>query len=587
MHPRHPPPRPAPPLLPHASLTGQLPALGWCRFEGGTTGLHAPRRGQRRVPVARTGRRSGSPTSARRWDATASPNSANRGKQPRRRPLGNSLAVPSADQWTGGPHYEALRGAPRCSAMVSRRRGTFPGMRTHDLVIVGAGSGNAIVDDRFSHLDVAIVDEGLFGGTCLNRGCIPSKMLVHVADVADGVRDAGSLGVEATLRGVRWADVRARVFGRLDQEAAEGEEGRRGSPNVHVYKGHARFTEARTLLVGAGEGAVRIRGEQVVVAAGSRPTVPEPVAESGLPYETSDTIMRRDAPPRHLAVLGGGYVAAELAHVFHAAGSRVTVIEQEDTLLPAQDETVAAAYTEIAADRYDVRTGTALTRVEGAPGRLVLVLDDGTTVEADTLLVAVGRIPNGDRIQADRAGIALRNDGRIVVDAFQRTTATGVFALGDVCTPFPLKHVANREARVVAHNLLHADDLVRTVHEAVPAAVFTRPQIAQVGRTEGECRMEGLDYTVAVRRFSDSAYGWALEDGTGFCKVLADRRTGLLLGAHIIGPQAATLIQPLVVAMSLGIDATTLARTPYWIHPAATEAVSNALLDLDLDSRTP
>lgn len=140
---------------------------------------------------------------------------------------------------------------------------------------------------------------------------------------------------------------------------------------------------------------------------------------------------------------------------------------------------------------------------------------------------------------------------------------------------------------MVAHNLLHADDLVRTVHEAVPAAVFTRPQIAQVGRTERECREEGLDYTVAVRRFSDSAYGWALEDGTGFCKVLADRRTGLLLGAHIMGPQAATLIQPLVVAMSLGIDATTLARTPYWVHPAATEAVSNALLDLDLDSPTP
>ncbi|MFG2972130.1 mycothione reductase [Streptomyces sp. NPDC048331] len=460
-------------------------------------------------------------------------------------------------------------------------------MRTHDLVIVGAGSGNAIVDDRFSHLDVAIVDEGPFGGTCLNRGCIPSKMLVHVADVVDGVREADSLGVDATLRGVRWADVRARVFGRLDREAREGDAGRRASPYVHVHKGPARFIEDRTLLVGTGDDTVTIRGKQVVLATGSRPTVPEPVAASGLPYETSDTVMRLESPPRHLAVLGGGYIAAELAHVFHAAGSRVTVIEQEDRLLPAQDETVSAAYTEIAGRRYDVRTGTALTSVEGAPGRLGLVLDDGTTVEADTLLVAVGRVPNSDRIRADRAGVTLHDDGRVVVDDFRRTTATGVFALGDVCTPVPLKHVANREARVVAHNLLHADDLVRTDHEAVPAAVFTRPQIAQVGRTERECREEGLDYAVAVRRFSDSAYGWALEDDTGFCKVLADRRTGLVLGAHILGPQAATLIQPLVVAMSLGIDATTLARTPYWIHPAATESVSNALLDLELDSRTP
>ncbi|MFB7462673.1 FAD-dependent oxidoreductase [Streptomyces sp. NPDC056224] len=151
-------------------------------------------------------------------------------------------------------------------------------MRTHDLVIVGAGSGNAVIDDRFSHLDVAIVDEGPFGGTCLNRGCIPSKMLGHVADIAAGVagvREAGRLGVDAALHGVRWADVREPVFGRLDREAAEGEEGRRRSPYVHVYKGHARFTADRTLLVLTGEGAVTIRGEQVV-AVGSRPAVPGP-----------------------------------------------------------------------------------------------------------------------------------------------------------------------------------------------------------------------------------------------------------------------------------------------------------------------
>ncbi|QES46950.1 mycothione reductase [Streptomyces venezuelae] len=457
-------------------------------------------------------------------------------------------------------------------------------MRTHDIVIVGAGSGNAVVDERFSHLDVAIVDEGPFGGTCLNRGCIPSKMLVHTADTAEGVREAGRFGVDAALHGVRWADVRDRVFGRVDREAAEGEEDRRRSPYVHVYKGQARFTADRTLLVETGDGTVTIRGEQVVLAAGSRPAVPAPVAESGLPFETSDTVMRLDSPPRRLAVLGGGYIAAEIAHVFHAAGSSVTVIEQEDTLLADQDEDVAAAYTEIAADRYEVRTGAALTRVEGTPGRLRLVLDEGTTVAADTLLVAVGRTPNSDRIRAGRAGIALHDDGRVVVDGCQRTTAPGVFALGDVCSPYPLKHVANREAEVVAHNLLHADDPVRAGHEAVPAAVFTRPQIARVGRTERECREEGLDYAVAVRRFADTGYGWALEDTTGFCKVLADRGTGLLLGAHILGPQAATLIQPLVVAMSMGIGAAALARTPYWIHPAPTEAVSNALLDLDLGS---
>ncbi|MFF1870171.1 mycothione reductase [Kitasatospora herbaricolor] len=455
-------------------------------------------------------------------------------------------------------------------------------MRHHDLVVLGAGSGNAVIDDRFADLDVAVVEEGAFGGTCLNRGCIPSKMLAHTADVADTVREAGRFGVDATLDAVRWAAVRDRVFGRLDQEAADGERARRRSGPVTVHRGRARFTGERTLVVEGHGGEVRFSAEQVVVAVGSRPVVPQPVRDSGLPYETSDTVMRLPAPPRHLAVLGGGYIAAELAQVFHSAGSRITVVEKEETLLSPQDESVSEAYTRIARSRFDVRTGVALNRLEGEPGRLRLLLDDGSTVEADTLLVAVGRTPNSDTIGADRAGIALHEDGRIVVDAQQRTTAPGVFALGDVCTPVPLKHVANREAQVVAYNLLHPGDLTTTSHQAVPAAVFTRPQIAQVGRTERECRDEGLSYRTATRRYADVAYGWALEDTTGFCKVIADPGTGRLLGAHILGPQASTLIQPLVVAMSLGIDAATLAGGPYWIHPALTEVVANALLDLDL-----
>ncbi|MFF7590518.1 mycothione reductase [Kitasatospora purpeofusca] len=455
-------------------------------------------------------------------------------------------------------------------------------MRHHDLVVLGAGSGNAVIDDRFAALDVAVVEEGPFGGTCLNRGCIPSKMLAHTADVMDTVREAGRFDVDATPGGLRWPQVHDRVFGRVDRQAREGEQGRLDSGFVTVHRGRARFTGERTLVVETGRGEERITADRVVVAVGSRPVVPPPVRDSALPYETSDTIMRRRTPPRHLAVLGGGYIAAELAHVFHAAGSRITVIEKQDTLLAPQDESVSRAYTRHARSVFDVRTGVELTRLEGEPGRLRLRLDDGSAVEADTLLVAVGRTPNSDTVDADRAGIALHEDGRIVVDAQQRTTAPGVYALGDVCTPVPLKHVANREAQVVAHNLLHPDDPIATDHGAVPAAVFTRPQIAQVGRTEQECRDDGLGYATATRRYSDVAYGWALEDTTGFCKVIADPGTRRLLGAHILGPQASTLIQPLVIAMSLGIDVPTLARTPYWIHPALTEVVVNALLDLDL-----
>ncbi|MEU9233655.1 mycothione reductase [Streptomyces subrutilus] len=458
-------------------------------------------------------------------------------------------------------------------------------MREHDLVVIGAGSGNAVIDDSFAGLDVAVVEERWFGGTCLNAGCIPSKMLVYTAHVARTVSEAGTYDVDAELLAVRWRAMRDRVFERLDAEREEGRRARREADFVTVYEGTARFTGPRELRIEGPDGAVDIKARQIVIAVGGRPSVPPPVLDSALPYETSDTVMRIDAPPSRLAVLGGGYIAAELAEVFAAAGSSVVIVEKEKRLLGPQDETVAERFTELARARYDLRLGREVTEVGGRPGALRLSLDDGSAIEADMLLVAVGRVPNSDRLNLEAAGVATHDDGRIVVDAHQRTTAEGVFALGDVCSPVPLKHVANREAEVVAHNLRHADDLIEAGHELVPAAVFTRPEIASVGATEQECRERGLDIVVGEARYADVAYGWAMEDTTGFCKVLAERGTGRLLGAHLMGPQAPALIQPLVLAMTLGIDAATLAKSPYWIHPAPTELVENALLDLDLRPR--
>ncbi|ARF65561.1 MULTISPECIES: mycothione reductase [Streptomyces] len=456
-------------------------------------------------------------------------------------------------------------------------------MPRHDLIIVGAGTGNALIDDRFDDLDIALVSAGAFGGTCLNAGCIPSKMLAATADVADSVRAAGRHDVDAELRGVRWRDVRSRVFDRLDAFAEEGEKGRRESGNTTVYRGEARFTGPRRLTVETDDGPVPIEADRVVIAAGGRPVVPPVVADSGLPYETSDTVMRLDEVPGRLVVLGGGYIAAELAHVFHSLGSRVTVIEQADRLLAQQqDELVSRTFTDAVRDQWDLRLGRELTEVSGEPGDLRLTLDDGAELTAETLLVAVGRQPNSDRLDVAAAGVGVDDDGRVTVDGQLRTTADGVWALGDISTRVPLKHVANREAEIVAHNLLHPDEPRTMGYDAVPSAVFTRPQIAQVGLTEQEARDQGMDYAVAVHRYADVAYGWALEETEGFCKVLADRRTGRLLGGHVLGPQAATLVQPLVIGLTTGMTARDLAEQPLWIHPALTEVVENALRGLDL-----
>ena len=453
-------------------------------------------------------------------------------------------------------------------------------MRHFDLVIIGTGSGNSIVSPEFDDWDTAIVERGTFGGTCLNVGCIPTKMYVYAADVAETVRRASRYGIDATLDKVRWTDIRDRVFGRIDPIAEGGERYRtHDNDNVTVYKGQCRFVAHKRLDTGTGE---TIGAERFVIAAGGRPVVPPEVAGADVPFHTSDTIMRIDSLPQRLVILGSGYIASEFAHVFSALGTHVSVVARGPALLRYKDETVSQRFTELARRQWELHTGQQPERVDGGRDGIRVLLPDGTAVEGDLLLVAVGRQPNGDLLDLPATGVTVHGDGRIVVDEHQRTVVDGIYALGDISSPYQLKHVANHEARVVQHNLLHPDDPIRTDHRFVPFAVFTDPPIAAVGLTEAQCKVNGLDYATYVQEYADVAYGWAMEDRTGFCKVIAERGTGRLLGAHVMGPQASTVIQPLIQAMSFGLGVREMARNQYWIHPSLPEVVENALLGLTL-----
>ena len=453
-------------------------------------------------------------------------------------------------------------------------------MAHFDLVVVGAGSGNSLLTPELAERRVAIVERGDFGGTCLNRGCIPSKMLVHVADVAEATRHAGRLGISARLDEVRWPEVSERVFGRIDPIAVAGEEYRQGLANVAVYKGQARFCGPRRLEV---DGAP-VTGDAVVLAAGARPFIPPHPDLSAVDYQTSDTIMRLPEPPRRLLIWGGGYVAAELAHVFGAAGSDVTIINRGPRLLRAEDIDVSKAFTAAYRKRFRVLTGAEVLTAEATAtgGAALRVRRDGAeeTVSGDMLLVAAGRIPNGDELDVTAAGVALDAAGYVVTDEYGRTTADGVWALGDICNPNQLKHVANAEARAVAHNLAHPADLRPLALGPIPHAVFASPQVASVGSTEQALKEADRPYLRSVRPYSDTAYGWALEDETGFCKVLSDPATDLLLGAHICGPHAAVLLQQLVQAMACDLSVDRIARGQLYIHPALSEVVEQALLGL-------
>jgi mycothione reductase len=454
-----------------------------------------------------------------------------------------------------------------------------------DLTIIGTGSGNSILDERYDDKKVAICEQSTFGGTCLNVGCIPTKMFVYAAEVAQNIREAGRFGVDAHIDGVRWTDIVSRVFGRIDPIAMGGDQYRRSSPNVTVFGSHTRFgvtrPDGKYLLKTSDD--EEFTSDQVVIAAGSRAMVPDAIAQCGVDFHTSDTIMRIPELPEHLVIVGGGFVAAEFAHVFSALGTRVTIVIRSGTLLTHCDDTICERFTDIASKKWEIRSHRTVVAAHREGSQSVLELDDGSTVSCDTVLVATGRVPNGDMLDAELAGVKV-HDGQVVVDKYQRTSARGIFALGDVSSDYQLKHVANHEARVVRHNLLlDWDDpstLAASDHRFVPSAVFTDPQIATVGLTENEARAKGFKVKAKVQDYGDVAYGWAMEDTSGIAKIVVDDDSGLILGAHIMGHQASSLIQPLIQAITFGLGAQDMARGQYWIHPALPELIENALLAL-------
>ncbi len=462
-------------------------------------------------------------------------------------------------------------------------------MATHvDLLIIGTGSGNAIPHE-LERMRIAIVERATFGGTCLNRGCIPSKMLVMPANRVREAQEAAHLGVVFEPPRIDWESIQMRMWGRIDTIAEAGEDYRRSLPNVSVFAGDARFVGDRTIRVTAADGSVaEVVGEQVVLAAGASAVVPDIPGLVGTPFHTSDTIMRAERVPRRLVVIGGGFIAAEMGHVFASLGSEVFVVHRGARLLRHEDREVSARFTDEFGRNVELHLCTEVVGVEHSANGFRLALapapghdgpDCPTDVTGDALLVTTGRRPNGAELGVEASGVELDPDGYVVTDELLRTTAQGIWALGDVRNPRQLKHLANREAKVVFHNIAHPESPRALDERVVPHAVFSHPEVASVGDTEQEIQARGQAYRVGRCDYAGTAYGWSLDDRTSFAKVLVDADTGLLLGGHVIGPQAATLMQQLAQAMTFGLTAERVAREQIWAHPGLAEVLENALID--------
>lgn len=456
-----------------------------------------------------------------------------------------------------------------------------------DIVVIGGGTGNKVARAAAeSGQTVALIERGPIGGTCVNRGCNPSKTLIQHAKIAETIRRADEFAISARIEEIDFTGIIQEVVVSVDEKAAEMERADEVHENITLYREEARFVGKRTLDVGGDE----VRGSKVVIAAGTRPFIPPIENIDTVPYLTSREALRLETQPKHLVIIGGGYIAAELGHFYEALGTRVTIIGSEALLLSREDGDVAETFTEIARQRHTIYTGYTATAVEyqqGSSRDEIKIHAENQSGEAvsitgDALLLTTGRRPNTDTLDLETAGISLTDRGFVETNEFLETSAENVWASGDIAGNYQLKHAADHEAKYVIANAVHGEHQSVT-YPGMAHAVFTAPQIASTGATEEQLQDTGREYVIGRCAFADTVMGGALKDHDGFVKVLAAPDSGRVLGCHIIGHEASTLIHEVSVAVTRGTGTVEDITDVIHVHPSLNKVVLEAFEDVEVD----
>ncbi|WP_247730890.1 dihydrolipoyl dehydrogenase [Halovivax limisalsi] len=475
-------------------------------------------------------------------------------------------------------------------------------MRTFDVVVLGGGSGSQVATAAAKQgFEAAVVEPGPIGGACITRGCVPSKGLIHRADLCETIRRADRFGVDATLDGIEYGAVVDRVHDTVFEKADRAAESLESTENVTLYDAAGRFVDDREIELDGGDAdGERIRGEHVVIAVGGRPVVPPIDGVEDVEILTSDDALYLDSAPDSLAIVGGGYIGVELGHFFDAVGVDVTIVGRSDVLVPRESRAVSEAVTRSLSDRCTVRAGHEATEIRASDdgGRVLLAepateggddddANGGEAIEirADEILLATGRRPNTDDLGLDATGVETTDDGHVSTDETLETDVDGVWALGDVLPADPFKHVADREAEVVGTNVLarlredggeRGSDPETMDRDVVPHAIFTDPRVASVGPTPAALDEDDIEYDAVRVGYDVAPLGLLLDEPEAFVQVLTAADGESILGCHVVGPDAPVLIQEVVSAMTVGGGAVEDVLDPIHVHPALSEAVLGA-----------
>lgn len=453
-------------------------------------------------------------------------------------------------------------------------------MKTYDVIVIGSGCGMTIVDEAISHsLKVALVEQGPLGGTCSNTGCIPSKMLIYPADVIVEIQEAKKLGIEAEIKNIDFRTIMERMRKGPEETQRHMRQGITEMEGLDHYEGEGHFTADYTIEVN-GE---KIKGETVVIASGSRPFIPPIKGLDSVDYLTNESALQLSEKPDSMIIIGGGYIAVEFGHFFSAMGTKVTILEMADRLVLSEEPEMADLLKTALSRRMNVHTGAQAEEVKkDRNGIMVVVKDAGSGKQAEftaqKLMIAVGRRSNADLLKLENTGVEIDKRGFIKVNEYLETSKKNIFAVGDANGQQMFRHIANKEAQMVADNIMH-DDGVKIDYTAAPHAVYSHPQIASVGLTEQNARKDH-DILVGRASYFDVAKGEAMMEEEGFAKAIVEKESWKILGFHIVGPHAPILVQEVVNAMESGGHVDEIA-TGVHIHPALPELIQATLGNLE------
>ncbi|MCL4178386.1 MAG: dihydrolipoyl dehydrogenase [Verrucomicrobia bacterium] len=452
-------------------------------------------------------------------------------------------------------------------------------METHDLVVIGAGPGGYVAAIRAAQLGlkVACVEkEPALGGTCLRLGCIPSKVLLESSErfretrlslVQHGIR-VGQVELDLPVLMKRKETV--------VQTLTKGIDGLLRKNKITRHTGQARLDGPGRVAVDQANGTLQLEARQVILATGSRPAPLAGVELDGDRIGTSTEALAYSEVPKHLVVIGAGYIGLELGSVWQRLGSKVTVLEFLDRILPGMDDELAADAQKIFTKQgLQFRLGCRVTAAKRVGDTCAVEIDGAPPIECDRVLLAVGRIPHTDGLGLATVGIQLNEKGRIPVNDRFATSAPGVFAIGDVIGGAMLAHKAEEEGIACVEGIVTGHGHVN--YDTIPGVVYTHPEIASVGKTEAQLQQEGVEYRKGVFPFLASGRARTLGVTDGKVKVLANARTDRVLGVHIIGPQAGELIAEAATAMNFGASSEDIARCCH-AHPTLAEALKEAAL---------